>query len=227
MSELFSVLVRFGRRTSILAAVVTGTLSGLAGTAILAVINRLMNLDDPHLGQPWLPWAFLGLCLGMPAFRVVATYLLYSLGVRAARDLRLELSRKILGAPLRQLEEVGAQRLLVALHRDVGVLADTVTSIPALSINIALVAGSLGYLGWLSPFLLLLILGLIVLGVISYQLPILAAQRRESSAHEHHQRIYQHFEDLTGGMKELKMHSTRRGAFLGQLEATAERLRRA
>jgi putative ATP-binding cassette transporter len=227
MSDLLAILLRFGQRSSLALAIFAGILSGLCGTAILALINRLMNLDDPRRGPHWLLWGFLGFCLLIPLMRVVSTYLFTDLSARAALNLRLDLSGKILAAPLRRLEEVGAQALLMALHRDIGILSDTVTSIPGLAINAAVITGCLVYLGWLSRPLLLIVVCLLALGTASYQLPIKLARRREGRVYQEHRRLYKHFEGLTSGIKELKMHATRQANFLAGLRSTAEGLRKA
>jgi putative pyoverdin transport system ATP-binding/permease protein len=227
MSELLTILLRFGRRSTLVLAAVAGILSGLAGTAILALINRLMNLDDPLRGPRWLLWSFLALCVVLPLMRIGSAHLFNELGARAAQNLRLELSRQMLAAPLRQLEEVGTQSLLMALHRDIDILADLVTSIPTLSINLTLLVGCLAYMGWLSRPLLFMVLGLIAIGVVSYQVPIMLARRREGRVYDEHHRLYEHFAGLTSGMKELKMHAGRQAAFYSMLSATTDALRKA
>jgi putative ATP-binding cassette transporter len=226
MAELFAILLRYGRPRSLLLAVVAGIASGLCGTAMLALINRLMNLEPQEPRPTWLLWSFIGLCAAIPAVRILSSYLFQNLGTRASHDLRMELSRRILSAPLRRLEEVGPHGLLTALHRDVNILADAVTALPGLCMNTALVTGCLCYMGWLSPVLLLAVLLLIVLGVASYQFPILLARRREHAVHELHETLFDQVRGLTQGTKELKMHGGRRTAFLSLLETTSGDLRR-
>jgi putative ATP-binding cassette transporter len=226
MSELFAILLRYGRPRALFLAMVAGVVSGLCGTAMLALINRLMNLDPQKPRPTWLLWTFVGLCAAIPVVRILSSYLFQSLGTRASHDLRMELSRHILSAPLRRLEEVGPHGLLTALHRDVNILADAVTTLPGLCMNTALVAGCLCYMGWLSPVLLLAVVVLIILGVVSYQLPIVIARRQELAVRELHEKLFDQVRGLTQGTKELKMHGARRTSFLARLEATSGALRR-
>ena len=96
-----------------------------------------------------------------------ADYLLCSLGQGCVFDLRMGLSRRILGAPLRQLEEIGAPRMLATLTEDVAVIINALLYIPLLCINVAIVAGCVVYLGWLSPVMLLLVLGFMLVGAVT------------------------------------------------------------
>jgi putative ATP-binding cassette transporter len=137
------------------------------------------------------------------------------------------MSRRILAAPLRHLEELGAHRLLATLTDDIPAITNALTFIPIFCINIVIVLGCLVYLGWLSWPVLLAVLAFMVLGIASYQLPIMKALHYHRQAREESDNLYQHFRALTAGAKELKLHRQRREGFLTTLlQPTAEALRR-
>jgi putative ATP-binding cassette transporter len=93
--------------------------------------------------------------------------------------------------------------------------------------NVAMLVGCLFYLGWLSWTLLLGVLGVMVVGIISYQLPLLKALSYYGRARELGDKLFNGFCALTSGTKELKLHSGRREAFLtGYLEPTSETMYR-
>jgi putative ATP-binding cassette transporter len=81
-------------------------------------------------------------------------------------------------------------------------------------------------MGWLSWSLLLVVLGVMALGIVSYRMPQRWAVRSLWLAREENDRLYHHFRAQTEGIKELKLHRSRRQAFLSHvLQATATAFR--
>ena len=218
--KLFIFLVRYSKRLVTL-ALLAGVISGGSSTVLLALINSaLKNIGGSTM---ILVWIFIGLCIVVPLARVASETLLASLGQGALYDLRLRLSRKILSVPLRRLEEVGIPRLLTALTDDLPTITATVTLIPVLCINAAMVIGSLIYLGWLSREVLLGLLGFMALGIVTYQLPLIKALHYFSLARKDGDALFENFRALTDGIKELKLNYKRRRAFSSDmLEPTAK-----
>ncbi len=224
MKKLLGLLLRYSPSLVTL-AVVASVISGLANTALLALIKNALEAAG-HAGQN-LIWTFAAMCLVLPAARVAASVLLTSLVQRASYDLRMSLSRKMLGAPLRQLEEVGSDRLLAALTGDVGTISTTLGSIPALAMHLAIVASCLGYLTWLYWPAGLIIVAAVVVGMTMYRLITVRADRHLGTARLELDDLYGHFNALTHGAKELKQHRPRRVAFLDELlHATGAAYRR-
>lgn len=205
---------------AVLWAVIAGIVSGGANTGLLALINSL--LTDPEASRTRMLWAFIALCMMVPLARVVSELLLTRLGQGTIYRMRIEMCRRILAAPLRHLESLGAARLLSVLTGDIPTLTDLVTLMPTLFINAAILLGSLIYLGLLSWKVLLAVLVFIALGVLSYQIPVIRALRHIQRAREARDELYRHFRSVTEGTKELKLHYRRRHAFLSQtLESAA------
>ncbi|HVR10051.1 MAG TPA: cyclic peptide export ABC transporter, partial [Thermoanaerobaculia bacterium] len=192
--------------------------------AFIAVINSLLSSAAP---RPYLGWVFVGLCVALPVTRFLSNFLLVRLTNRALKQLRIDLCGRILAAPLRQLEQIGPPRLLATITEDVGSIVSGIANIPQLVMNLTLVAGCLAYLGYLSPRLLLLVVAAVVVGVATYQVPVLYAQRHFRREREAWDDMFEHLRGVTQGTKELKIHGRRRREFLsGLLEPTAEALRR-
>jgi putative ATP-binding cassette transporter len=167
------------------------------------------------------------LCLALPVTRFISGYLLVKLSQRAIYDLRLALSRRILAAPLRKLEEVGTSRLLATLTDDVMAISDAAVSIPFFAMQIAIVIGCLGFLAWLSPAVFGGVFAFLVLAVTLLKLMEGTAGSAFTRARESQDDLFAHFRDLTEGNKELKLHRRRRQAFREQLlEPTADEFRR-
>jgi putative ATP-binding cassette transporter len=222
--KFISFVIGYSRR-SVMLAVLAGIISGACSTGLIASINAALRSNGSH--SRLLVWSFVGLCLALPLARLSSEILLTHLGQRALLNLRLQLSRQILAAPLRHLEELGFHRLLAALTEDVPVITNALMIIPVLCINCAVVLAGLLYLGWLSWTLLLLVLGFMVLGIITYQVPMLRAVRWLRLAREESDALLKHFHTLIDGSKELKLHRRRRDMFFAKvLQPTAESFRR-
>jgi len=151
-------------RSVFIFAVIAGIISGASNAGLLALITATLGRSGR---TTTLAWAFVALCVVAPLTRIASEMILIHLGQKAIFDLRMRLSRSILGVPLRQLEELGAHRLTAALTDDVMSVTNAIVFIPILCINIAVVAGCLIYLGWLSWSVLLAVLGAIVVGVLT------------------------------------------------------------
>jgi putative ATP-binding cassette transporter len=133
--KLFLFLINYSRRIVFIAMLI-GILSGVCGAALIAVINSALKSDAGP--SSFLLKSFIALCLVLPLTRLASELLLTRLGQKALFDLRMRLSRQILAAPLRYLEDLGAHRLLAALTEDVPVITNALVTMPVLFINTAL-----------------------------------------------------------------------------------------
>ena len=218
--KLLKLLFRQSRVTVIL-GIVAAALGGLTTTGLFVLINDALTREESRFGQ-WQVWIFFALCLVVPLSRYISSYLLVNLGQKAAFDLRMQLTRQILTSPLRRLEEHGSPRLLTALSNDVFIITNTVLSLPALCLHIALLVGSLVYLGILSWLVLLIVVGVLSLGYFTYTLPLKAANRIQITVRGLADTLQKHFREVTDGIKELKIHDGRQRAFLGSVERTGQ-----
>lgn len=227
--RLLSFLLRLSKgiphsRLRIVLIAVAGIISGLANTAMIALVTQILTKQESRTAL--FTGLFIALCVILPCFRFVSQMLLIDLTQKSLLEFRLRLSRNILAAPLRHLETVGPHRLLATLTTDINVIVDSLSAIPLLVVHLAVVVSCLAYLGWLDWVVLLQIAGFIVIGVVSYQIPVVRALRHFTRARELYDVMVRHVRALTDGSKELKMHEKRRQAFLGQLEGAATTFQR-
>ncbi|MCH9650201.1 MAG: cyclic peptide export ABC transporter [Deltaproteobacteria bacterium] len=221
--KLFRLISRYAKG-AFFVAVMAGALSGLANAGLLALIN--IKLADKTVLGVGVLWPFVALLIAVPLLRVLASYLLVRYSQRAVFDLRMQFNRKILATPLRRLEEVGSHRLFATLTNDVGAISQAFVDIPQLSMHLAIVLGSLAYLAWLSlPMFLVLVIFLLV-GIVSYQLPIRLAHRRQYAARQETDVLFKRYRGVIEGTKELKLHQRRQRAFLGSLFKSGERIQK-
>jgi putative pyoverdin transport system ATP-binding/permease protein len=222
--KLFSFLVRYTghiRNAHLLGVgvIVLAVLSGLANTALIALVNQVINTPAP--GSTLL-LLFLGICVAFPVLRYLGDYLLIFLTERATLHLRMTLCVRMLAVPLRRLEELGSSRLNATLLNDLPSVVGAMSLIPLLSLNLTIVLGCLTFMGFLSWRMLLGVLVFLVAGVIAYQVPLVRGHGHIKALREKGDALFRHFTNLTAGIKELKLHQARRKAFLEeQLQPTA------
>ncbi|MBD1379490.1 cyclic peptide export ABC transporter [Metabacillus arenae] len=211
--KIFQFLFSHSRK-NIIFALLAGIVSGGCSTGVIALINNVLNTE----GTSSFPLiiGFIGLCLMTLFSSLLSGYLLIRLAQGSIIQLRLNLSKRILSTPLRKLEEQGSHRLLAVLTDDVMSIMNAITVSPMLVINLVIVLGCFGYMGWLS--LPVLAIGLAFMGIafISYQVLMKFANKSLLQAREEQDELFDHFNALTRGTKELKTNKKRRIAFFNE-----------
>ena len=211
--NLIAFFLKHSRKT-VAWSLVASAVSGACNAALLALINRLLNMNRPASA---LILGFAALCLILLLSRYISEVLLNDLGQDSLYSLRMQISRQTLAAPLRHLEQLGSHRVLALLSDDLPVITNTVLLIPLLCLNATVVVGCLVYIGLLSWKILSIVLLFLLAGIASYQFPVLKAQGIFRLARNDGDSLMKHFHAMLQGIKELKMHSRRRAAFLGTL----------
>jgi putative ATP-binding cassette transporter len=211
-------------RRMLVITVITALLSGACNAGLIALINHVLNDADRNLTIALMASAFAALVLGKLVSGFVSQLWLIRYSQQAIADLRRELVRRILGVPLRRLEQIGAPRLMVALVDDVNSLLSALFGFPTLAVNLAVLLGGAVYLTFLSWHMLVAMGVIAVVGAGCYRLFISAGFKSLFKAREAEDRLYSHFRTLTDGIKELKLHQSRRDAFLSEnvQDSTAE-----
>lgn len=211
--NLIRLLMQYSSQTLIF-AVVTGVLSGGSAAGLIALINLV--LEQNVWSVETLAWMFAGLCLLRLVTNFASQVLLVHLSQTAVFDLRLGLSKRILAAPLRHLETIGAHRLLATLTGDIQSISDTAFILPFVFVNIAILLGCQIYLLWLSPMVFLIATGFLFLGAVSYQMPTVKAFSLLKQARDQEDKLLNHFRAIILGSKELKLNSHRRHEFFSE-----------
>ncbi len=227
--DLLAFLLRLSRdirfsRAIIVCIAVAGVISGFASTGMIALVTTVLTRQNEP--AQLLAGLFVLLCIALPLFSFLSQMLLIDLTQKALLRFRLILARRILAAPMRHLEQVGPHRLLAALTNDISVIIDSLMVVPTLIVHMAVLVSCLVYLGLLSWVVLLQIVGFIVIGAITYQLPVLRALGHFTRARQRLDDLTRHVRALTEGAKELKMRQSRRRAFLGEIENAAREVQK-
>ncbi|HET9284840.1 MAG TPA: cyclic peptide export ABC transporter [Candidatus Angelobacter sp.] len=226
--HLFFVLLKWssrvkGSRIKVVCAIVLGAVAGFGSTGLIAVANAVLSAEASRQ----MAVAFFALCAVVPICGFISQAFVVQLTTQAAEYLQVELSEQMLKAPYRLLEDLGAHKLLAVITDDIPAVTTAIGSLPILLIQLAIMAGCLAYLGWLSRPLLLLVMLYMSLGITSYRLPVLKELEFFRLMREAHDLFFKALSALTDGAKELKLNRVRRDDFLAQqLRPAAGELRR-
>jgi putative pyoverdin transport system ATP-binding/permease protein len=206
MDLLRLLLQSAGQRAAI--AVATGLVSGLGSAWLISLLNRAVT-SPIGLALP-----FVGVAIAVLLTGLVCQKVLIELSQEAVYRLRLQLSERILQAPLSDLEQLGANRLLATLTDDVVSLSTSVYFFPFLCIDLAVIFGCFSYLATLSTIVFAATLVVIGLAVTAVQWMMRRAGQFLKQARQEQDQLFKHLQALITGIKELKLNRDRRHYFL-------------
>jgi len=218
------------------AAVISGVITGLAYSALVPFIMYAIGIDVSievdTAGRTFsffdsptatLATAFLAVCVGVVLLKGLSGMLSMYVANRASMEHRLWLYERIRGLRYADLERVGSARLINLLNLDIPRITSGALAQPQIWISAVTIAGVLGYLTQLNARVFLFVLGCLVVAIVTYQLPLLAASHFARRAREHMDQVQQGVTGLVHGAKELRLNRRKAQAFLDQDLRTPER----
>lgn len=208
---------------AIAAAVVAGLLAGGANAYLLTLINGLVA---PGPMPTVTVTRFVLTAVVVVIAGVTSQLILLHLAQAAVYRLRARLSQRVLAAPLEHIERLGEHRLLATLTEDVRSLSMAVSGIPGLCIDLATIIGALAYLAAVSGTLFAVSVAGTLIGIACVETVLRRVRETYRRARELDDALIGSFQEVTHGIKELKLHRARRTDFLDRrLLGTAEDLR--
>lgn len=200
-----------------LAASACGIVSGGVSAAFIQLVARSLRAGD-HAPA----WLLLSTLVVAVSTHAASQLLLNRLSEGAVYELRLELARRLLAVPLRELEGLGKHRLLATLTDDVTQIAAGLSNFPTLCSYGATLLVCFGVLAWQSPLTFAIWASVLSLGSISYHLLQRRALAELERGRVHEDELYRHFTALCDGARELRNNRRRRYDFFhGSLERAA------
>lgn len=191
--------------------VLVSLVSGFTGAAVIYIISRWLTTSVTLTNTNLILFGIL--IVGMFSLDFASKRLLYRFTALIDYDLKISFSQQILAKPLRQLEEIGNPRLMALLTDDVWKIISALYSLPTLLTSLAVTLGCVVYMVWLSP-LAVIILAAVALPIVGVHQ--LIYKRAKSQTHEliqNRNKIFQKYEGLIEGVKELKVNIGRKLAF--------------
>lgn len=205
-------------------SMLAGAVSGIAMTMLLAAITSALDVAHGDLGAVVLAYCAATLLSLVTGF--VSELGTNAVGQRLVADLRVDLSARILRAPVDELERYRLHRLQTILNGDIDTVSVFGFNIAPLITSLAVTVGCLSYLAWLSPVAFLAAVACIGLGALvqrHLRTRAVAAFDRARTAED---ALQKSFNTIALGAKELRLDRRRRLAvFRDEIGAAARSIR--
>lgn len=211
--EIFRLLRPFWPIT--LFATAAGAASGLATAWLLATINA--GLHAPHGFTTGLLLRFAALCL-LNIFGSAAAGVGNSIiGQKIIAALRKDIATRLQAAPVAAIETRRHYRLMAVLTGDVDTVSAFTFNFSSYAVAFAITVASLLYLLVLSPWVFLLALTAIALGIAINIMSKLNWRRDYEGVRDAQDDLHKQYRAITDGAKELRLNRARRARVLDTL----------
>jgi len=229
--SLFSMLSKKAPNR-VFASILLGVLSGAAYALLIPLMINALRPPEPRFATVdsgpvevlWLQVAnapvaalFAAICLFIVVARTFSQVGLSRVSMKLASDLRIQLYERIARAPLPSLEKIGVPKLVSAMTADLPTVVAGTQLLPDLLVAGVTVAGMLGFLLYLDVSIFWFVLGAIVFGIVTYQLPMILGQRYFILGGKSQDALQEAIQGLVRGVKELKLNDEKRAAFFDSM----------
>lgn len=204
-------------------ATLLGMIAGVSVTALLATINASLHEEGTPALQLLL--VFGCLCLISIAGAILSDIGTNYVGQHVIARLREDLGRKILMAPIDQLERYRTHRLIPVLTHDVDEISDFAFCFAPLAVAFTITLGCLAYLAVLSWSMFLVAAAAVAVGSAIQYYARNRGIKGFYEARELEDEMQKNYKALAEGAKELRINRERRRAiFSHRLQKTAGRI---
>lgn len=191
------------------------------GIGVIAFINqRLIVTGDSPLSA--LP-QFIGLLLLLLAVSLASQLALTTLGHRFVYHLRGRLIKRILDTDIERLEQLGSAHLLASLSSDIRNVTIAFVRLPELVQGVVLTLASVAYLFYLSPPMLAVTAAWITATMAVGWWLVARVYRHLHRVRDAEDRLYQDYEAVIDGRKELTLNRDRARRLFDEVYATNAR----
>lgn len=210
-------------RSVLMISIVLGILGGLSITGLLATINASLHSDSA--GNLGLLLAFGGLCVMALVGSILSDIGTNYVGQHVIARLRIELGRRILSAPIDQLESYRSHKLTPVLTHDVDTISDFAFVLAPLAVSLSVTLGCLAYLANLSlPMFLTTVVAVLIGSAVQY-LARVRGIKGFFEAREHEDELQKQYRAISEGAKELRINRSRRlRLFEDKLKGATQRI---
>ncbi|MFM4981724.1 multidrug ABC transporter permease/ATP-binding protein [Aeromonas caviae] len=204
--ELLSLVYR-QYRWPFIAITLLSLLSAVSGIGVIAFINQSLieSVGDPLpiLGQ------LVGLVLLLLVITLGSQLALTTLGHHFVYRLRGRLLKQLLDTDVARLRQIGQGPLLASLSSDIGQITIAFVRLPELVQGLVLTLGSIIYLGLLSPALLSVTALWVTVTMVVGWLLVNRVYRHLAHMRQAEDRLYQNYQSIIAGCKELALNRER------------------
>ncbi len=212
----------YWRRLLVAAAI--GCVNSFAAVSLLSIIDR--ELRSGSAASLATLGAFTGFFVVMLASEIASGAETGFIGQEIVASLRKDMTRKVLTAPIPEIEQIQSHRVLAALQQDVGNLSGFSRALTYFVVAVCEVVGCAIYLLYLSAPMFLASAVVWAGSYLVTRYVLRGAYATLADERAAYDELQKHYGALINGAKELKISRERRERFYrGELVATIHRLR--
>ena len=210
--HILLLLLRTSRWDALI-GIAAGAIVGLATSGFAWTLQSVIANGGQNPGRYALIFAACWLAYGAGA--VIADNRLTRVSQRAVRELRLTISRRILGVPLPVLERE-QQRIFPVLIEDITAISNAAQQIPTVISGIVTVIGCFVLLTFVSWSLAVACIGLVVIALGGYVLPLHRFERHLTRWRADWDGVSKLLDAIVRGHKELLLDDRKRSSFFSR-----------
>ncbi|CAH9050334.1 ABC transporter ATP-binding/permease protein YojI [Pseudoalteromonas holothuriae] len=200
--RVFMVTLLFSVLVSIFPAVISIRLLADIGQAISQIgrSDKVMAMGPAY---------YAGLVMIVMLLTIVSRFLMSRFKEDVLMALREKAVQKVLGSTLQNIEKIGVAKLYNLLTEDVGLISSLFATLPHLIFNFLLIVIGFIYIGHLSIDMLVLLSSLTLAAALISSLIQRSVQRETFNERGMKDKLYQLYESIIYGKKELSLSYTR------------------
>lgn len=191
-------------------------ISGLCGAALIKIVTDYVNRTGNTTN---LAVTFFGLCIAILFTRSAAQLSILSMSQKAIMEMRVTLSKKMIGNSHQKLQHLGKHRLLVILTEDIASFTSALQIAPQILTQGIVTIACFSYLGYLSPVLLIMLTITLVICLVFFHLAQRYPLNQLRIIREKTDTLYKNLRDLIDGSRELQLNNRRGDNFINNVIA--------
>jgi putative ATP-binding cassette transporter len=193
--------------------------NGYGETAAIKEAHQFLGFEVSNYNFAAL---FITACAFILVFRTLSQILLIQVAMDISTELRQKIYQHIIKAPIAELDKMGPSRLIATITADVARIVGGARVLPDILISSVTVLGLLGFLSYLNPKVFWFVIVAIVIGALTYQLPMYLGNHFFAKGRFHIDGLHESIRGLIYGTKELKLNNQKREFFFKEFLLKSE-----
>ncbi|MCF6441536.1 cyclic peptide export ABC transporter [Pseudoalteromonas luteoviolacea] len=198
-----------------MATAITSTLFGLASVALVALINEIINSSPDARTEQFTYFAILAV-VGV-ALQLCSKIFAEQLTEQSQATVRSQVAEHVVNAEFNDVEAQGAGKIKSCLTEHSLRVSEFFQRLPGILTNAMIVLGSFAYMAWLDWRVFIFAVLTLIVGSIGYSLANATAFKKVTEAAKIQDSLYDQFDSIYDGAKELKLHKSKRRIFVEQV----------
>ncbi|WP_215396279.1 cyclic peptide export ABC transporter [Rheinheimera oceanensis] len=208
----------------VLLSIVLGALSGISYAVLIPIVLSAITVDSSTIVESELSVRtvlsfevlnykmaalFMFVCIFILVTRTLSQVILTRVSIDLTTKVRIQLYERIMAAPIDVLERMGSSKLIATITTDVARIVMGARLIPDVLINSVTIIGLLGFLLYLNYNVFWFVIGALLFGIVTYQLPIMVSNWYFEHSRKKVDELQESIRGLIYGAKELKLNDVK------------------